>query len=246
MHARSCSHGAAPTHIAGLAAFLLLGLLLTGAGEAATVRTHVSGFGSPDVHAFDLRIVANDLDLDYDDAADSETLRLRSIGIGLYERLGDNSRIGLRLGRTGLDQSGRAATEGRDPAGYFAELVFGGMWPGASRIRATLDANWRYTSVEATDDTGSVELDWQTIELQPALWMALSDRVVVRIGASAIAVDGSERLNETTRRTVDFEAAESAGGFLSLEYHRRDGDVIGVGLRGGNPEGLYVTFEHRY
>lgn len=230
----------------GLAALLFLGLCLPCAAGAATVHARVSGFGAPDVNAFDLHIVANDLELDYDDAADSETLRLRTIGIGLYERLGDSSRIGVRLGRTGFDQSGRAATEGRDPSGYFAELVFGGMWPGASRIRAALDAGWRYTSVEATDDTGSVELDWQTLELRPALWMALSERVVVRIGTSAIAVDGSERLNETTRRTVDFEAAESAGGFLALEYHRRDGDVVSIGLRGGNPAGLHVAFEHRY
>lgn len=246
MHARSRRYPSAATHMPCLPVLLLLAALLPGSGEAAEVRASVTAFGAPDVNAFDLHIAAKDLRLDYDDSGGRETLHLRSIGIGLYESLSDNSRIGVRLGRTGFDQSGRPATAGRDPTGYYAELMFDAMWPDDTRIRAALDGSWRYTSVEEQDDAGSVELDWQTIELRPAIWMALDQRVVVRIGASAIAVDGRERLNETTRRTVDFEAAESVGGFATLEYHWGDGDVVSASLRGGNPSGLYVAFEHRY
>lgn len=244
MHSISCMRRCRRAHALGLAA--IIGCSLPAGVSAARVHAHVSGFGFADLNAFDLHIAATDLELDYDDSAADETLRLRRIGIGLFESLDESSRIGLRLGRLGFDQSGRAATEGRDPAGWFAELEFSGTWPARSRIRASLAANWRYSSVDETDDQGTVELDWQTVELRPALWLAVGPRIALRLGASAISVDGSERVRDGNRETVDFDAADSAGAFATLEYHRRDGDVVSARLRGGNPSGLYVAFEHRY
>lgn len=244
MHARSCMRRPRRTHALGL--LLALGMILSAPAGAASVHARVSAVGFPDVNAFDLHIEASDLEADYDDSDSDATLRLRRIGIGFFEALNENSRMGVRLGRAGFDQSGRAATEGRDPAGYFAELEFTGMWPARGRLRAALDAGWRYTSVDETDDLGTVELDWQTLELRPAVWLSVSPRLALLAGASAIVVDGSERRSEATRETVDFDAADSAGTFVTLEYHRTDGDVVSARLRGGNPSGLYVAFEHRY
>jgi len=244
MHAISCIPRRRHAHALGLV--LAPALLLPGPAWSARVHAQISAVGFPDVNAFDLHIEASDLDADYDDSADDETLRLRRIGIGFFESLNENSRLGVRLGRVDFDQSGRPATEGRDPAGYFAELEFSGMWPARGRLRAALEAGWRYTSVDETDELGTVELDWQSVELRPAVWLAVSPRLVLRTGASAIAIDGSERRSEATRETVDFEAADPGGAFLTLEYHRTDGDVVSARLRGGNPSGLYVSFEHRY
>lgn len=244
MDARSCMHRVRRTHALGLS--LALAIALPEPAGAARVHARVSAVGFPDVNAFDLHIEASDLEADYDDSDSDETLRLRRVGIGFFEALNENSRMGVRLGRVGFDQSGRPATEGRDPSGYFAELEFSGMWPATGRLRAALDAGWRYTSVDETDDLGTVELDWQTLELRPAVWLAVSPRLVVLAGASAISVDGSERRSEATRETVDFEAAEPDGAFVTLEYHRTDGDVVSARLRSGNPSGLYVAFEHRY
>lgn len=225
-------------------------LVLTGWAvpvSAARVHAHVSGYGYPgDVSAFDLHVARTDLELDYEDSADDKTLRLRRVGIALFEPVSDSTRLGVRLGRIGFDQSGRPATAGRDPTGYFLELEFDGAWPADTRLRAALGANWRYASTDETEDDEEVEVDWQVIELRTALWLSLNPRLAVRLGASAIAVDGTERVSGVSRQTVDFEAAGTAGGFATLEYHRSDGDVIAARVRGGNPAGLYVSFEHRY
>lgn len=225
---------------------LLLAILAAGPAEAARVQARVSAFGHPDVSAFDLHLATSDLDLDYDDSARTETLRLRRIGIALFEPLSEAARLGLRLGRIGFDQSGRAATAGRDPSGYFAELEFGGAWPARGRLRGALEASWRYASVAERDDAGEVELDWQTLELRPAVWLAPSARIALRAGVSVTAVEGSEREQGVTRSTVDFEVADREGAFVTLEYHLADGDVVSARLRGGNPSGLYLAFEHRY
>jgi len=244
MQSISCIRRLFRTHAIG--AGLVAASLATMPAQAARVHARVSGFGFADVSAFDLHLGASELEADYEDSSTDETLRLRRIGIGFFESLDETSRLGLRLGRIALDQSGREATEGRDPSGYFAELEFSGAWPARSSWRAALEANWRYSSVDEGDDDGDVEIDWQAVELRPAVWFAAGPRIALRLGVSAVAVDGSERLRNGVRRTVDFEAAESAGAFATLEYHRTDGDVVSARLRGGNPAGLFVVFEHRY
>lgn len=243
MHAISCTRRPTGLQALGLVAALSA---LAPAAPAAGVRVHVSGYGFPDSTALDLHIVREDLGADYDDSAGIETLRLRRVGISLYEALGQNVRAGVRLGHAGFRQSGRAATAGFDPVGYFAELEFAGAWPAGGRLQAALEASWRYTSVDDSDDTTEVELDWETGELRPALRFALTPRLGVALGASAIAVDGSERVRAGTRTTTDFSADESTGAFVSLAYYPDPRDAITLRLRGGNPEGLSLTFEHRY
>lgn len=245
MHARSSGRHAPRTQALGLC--LALGTILPAAAEAARVHLHVSGLGYPAGAAIDLHAAREDLELDYDDSGD-ETLRLKRIGISFHETLDPSSRIGLRLGRTAFSQSGRATTAGLDPLGWFAELEFAGAWPAASRIQAAFEAAWRYSSVSDRDAASGdeVELDWQTLELRPALRLALGGPLRLELGASAIAVDGSERTRGASRATVDFSAADPAGGFLTLAWHRADRDVIALRLRGGNPAGLSVIFEHRF
>ena len=243
MHAISCRRRGR-----GIQALGLLAALSPAApgASAADLGVHVSAWGYPESGAFDLHVVREDLEADYDDGADAETLRLRRLGISFYEALGDSSRAGVRLGRIGLGQSGRAATEGFDPVGYYAELDFAGAWPADGRLQAAFGASWRYASVSDSDETTEVEIDWETLELRPALRLALTPRVALALGASAIEVDGSERVRAATRRTTDFSADESGGAFLELDYLPARDDRISLRLRGGNPEGLSLTFAHRY
>ncbi len=187
-----------------------------------------------------------DLEADYDDSAGTETLRLRRLGISFYEALGDSVHAGVRLGRVGFGQSGRAATQGFDPVGYYAELDFAGAWPADGRLQAAFGASWRYASVDDGDETTQVEIDWETLELRPAIRLVLTPRLALALGASAIAVDGSERLRAASRSTTDFSADEAGGAFLELGYLPARDDRITLRLRGGNPEGLSLTFAHRY
>lgn len=234
------------THALGLLAVLCL---FPPGAVADRVQARASGFvGFPDTSAFDLHIVREDLEVDYDDTGAAGTLRLRRVGISFYETLEPATRVGARLGYAGFTQSDRMTTAGFDPSGYFGELEFEGGWPAGGRFQAFLGASWRYTSVDDTDADGTTEvsLDWQTLELRPALRVVLTRKLRLALGASATAVDGTERIQTATRSTTDFSQRDGEGAFLTLEYHRDDRDVIALRLRDGNPQGLYVAFEHRY
>lgn len=243
MYAISGSRQALCAQALGLLAVLCL---LPPSAAADRLQVRAVGVGHSDTSTFDLHIVREDLEADYDDTDTTETLRLRRVGISFHEDLNASSRIGLRLGYAGFTQSGRTTTAGFDPAGYFAELDFEGGWPADSRFQAALGASWRYTSVDDTDETTEVALDWETLELRPGLRAALTPKLRLMLGVSATAVDGSERILGTTRATTDFSEEDSAGAFAVLAYRRDDRDRVSLRLRGGNPEGLYIAFEHRF
>lgn len=243
MHAISGSRQVLRAQALGLLAVFCL---LPPAAAADRFQVRAGGTGYGETNAFDLHIVREDLEADYDDTGTTETLRLRRVGISFHEDLGASSRIGLRLGYAGFTQSGRANTAGFDPAGYFGELDFEGGWPADSRFQAALGASWRYTSVDDRDETTEVETDWETLELRPGVRAALTPKLQLMLGVTATAIDGSERVLGTTRTTTDFSEEDSAGAFAVLEYHRNDRDMVALRLRGGNPEGLYIAFENRF
>ena len=114
-------------------------------------------------------------------------------------------------------------------------------------MRFTLDASWRYTEVDDTNaDDDEVELDWHTVDVRPGIFVGVTSRLALRFGASAIAVDGDERVRGPNAATTGFDADGTGGGFAALRYHWPNGDVIDFRLRGGNPEGAYLSFEHRF
>lgn len=245
MYAISGSRPALRAQALGLLAVLCL---LPPSAGADRFQVRASGVMYPGTNAFDLHVVREDLEVDYDDTGTTDSLRLRRVGISFYENLNASSRLGLRLGYAGFTQSGRASTAGFDPAGYFAELDFEGAWPADSRFQAALGASWRYTSVDDAeeDDSTEVALDWETLELRPGLRAALTSKLSLTLGAGFTAVDGSERVLGATRTTTDFSEGDSEGAFAVLEYHRDDRDRVSLRLRSGNPEGLYIAFEHRF
>lgn len=197
--------------------------------------------------AFDLHVAREDLAVDYDDGTTGGDLRLRRLGLSLHEALSANTRLGIRLGWAGLTQSGRPATEGLSPSGYFGELDFAAAWPRGGRVGLDLGASWRYTVVDDTGPDGDrTELDWLAFELRPALRLSLDRHVALRLGGSATAVDGDERRLDATGTTTGFGADGNAGAFAALDFTYGDGDAVIVRARGGNPAGLYASFEQRY
>lgn len=249
MHPISCSSRA------GVAQWLGIGVVFAAIAAAPGVHAdELRGYGRfTGAHAlapgtaFDLHVAREDLAVDYADGSGGGDLRLRRLGLSLHETLSPNARLGIRLGWAGLTQAGRPATDGLSPSGYFGELEFAAAWPRGGRVGLDLGASWRYTAVDDTEPDGDrTELDWLALELRPALRLSLGPHVALRLGGSAIAVDGDERRLDATGATTGFGADGNAAAFAALDFTYGDGDAVVVRARGGNPAGLYASFEQRY
>ena len=250
MHPISCTSGARAAQRVVLGT-VAAALLAAPAAQAGDIRIHGRISGRPALDAgsaFDLHVEREDLAVDYDDGSSGGDLRIGRLGIAFHETLAPFLRGGIRIGWAGLTQSDRRATGGLDPSGYFAELAFAGAWPHRAPVAVALDAGWRYTSVDDGNAAGDeVEIDWQRLELRPALRLRLGPGVAARFGATAIAVDGDERRRAaSTSVTTPFSADGTTGAFAALDLAWPDGDGITLGARGGNPTGLFVRFEQRY
>lgn len=249
MYPISCGVLRRPAQSVVLAASAAL-LALPQAAGADEVRMHGRFIGAPALApgtAFDLHFARENLAVDYADGSAGGDLRVRRLGLSFHEALSPSTRLGIRLGWAGLTQTGREATRGVDPTGYFAELDFAAQWPRRAPLALDLGASWRYTSVDETDDAGNrTELDWQSAELRPALRIGLGEAVGLRFGASVIAIDGDELRQGTASATTRFDAETNTGGFAAIDLAWADGDAITLRARGGNPAGVYVSFEQRY
>jgi len=197
--------------------------------------------------AFDLHVLRQDLDVRYEDGSGGGPLEIGRLGVSFYESIAAGARLGIRLGAAGVSQTGRSATAGLDPSGQFLELDFSGAWPHTGPVGLWLGLGWRYTSADAGYANGdTVDLDWQTVVLRPAVELRPTRHLAARLGASVISVDGSERRRGSTNVTTDFRADGDTGAFAALEFLLGGGDVISIRLDGGNPSGAYISFEQRY
>lgn len=249
---RSCSHRRAfPLRLA-LCALAVLPLNFLPAAANADVRIYgqISGVPAPGPGlGFALHLAREDLALDYGSGEDAETLALRRLGITLSEALSERARVGLRLGRLWVSQSGRAATAGVDPRGHYLDLALATELPLSERVRATLDASWRYAVADARDDGAEqrTDLEWQTWTLQPGLRWSLDSQAAVRTGLLLVAVNGDERVRGPDASvTTDFAADGAAGGFVALDLMPQPDDTVSFQIEGGPRTGVFVSFEHRY
>jgi hypothetical protein len=194
--------------------------------------------------AIDLHVARENLDVTYADGQGGSALRLRRLGLALHERVSRASRLSLRFGWAGLTQDGRASTEGLGPSGYYAGLAFAAAWPPRSAVGTDLRVSWSYYAVRASDARGRrTDLAWQIVDVRPSLRLAPTKRLGLRLGPTAVAVDGDQRYAGTT---TPVDTADHTGGFAAVDWGFPDGGVVTLRARGGNPRGLYAQFEARY
>jgi len=218
--------------------------------RAADVRVRGAFIGIPSPEegtAFDAHIAREDLAVAYADGSAGGDLELGRVGVSFHERLAPSTRMGIRLGGAALDQSGRPETAGLDLGGYYVALAFASGWRATHLAAFDLRADLRYTAVrDETDNGHRTELEWLAFDLRPALRLTPADNVSVRIGPSAIAVDGNEDVEAPPEATTGFDADGRVGAFAAVDLYTDDGGVVTLRGRGGNPAGISIRFERRY
>lgn len=249
----SCSHPPTLPQRLAFRVLAVLALATLPAAASADLRIYgsISGIPAPGPgFGFALHLAREDLALDYDaDENSSETLELRRLGITLSESLGERARVGLRLGRLWVSQSGREATAGLDPRGHYLDLVLAADQPLTERVRATIEGSWRYAVADEreSDAEREVDLEWQTWTLRPGLRLATTERTALRAGLSLTAVNGDERRRDPEADlTTDFGADGHVGGYLALDLMPQPDDVVTFRFEGGPRTGVFISFEHRY
>lgn len=238
-------------HSASAPIVVLLGVVLAWPLPAAAgVRVQAGAWGWPGYEpgtAFDLHFAREDVAIAYADDSTGDVLELTRVGFGFHERFTAGVRGSARIGGISVDQDDRPATEGLDLTGYYAEVGADGAWPTASRLRFGVDGHWRYTRVSRDrDDDTTVRLDWHSWELRSDLRMTLGTRIDLRLGGGVIAIDGNERVRDNGSSGTGFDADGATSAHAQLDFHTGTGGVIRLLLRRGNPEGVWLSFEHNY
>lgn len=225
-----------------IGAALSLGSLpgTAGAADSATAARDVPG-------AFDVHIAREDLAIDYRDDSSGGDLELTRLGFAFHEELGAGVRGGVSIGALGIRQRDREATAEVDPTGWYLALDFDGIWPREAPLGLNAGLSWRYSRADRSDEDGNETiLDWNAGEFRLALVARLARSVDVRAGMAATAVRGDERFLAEESSTTRFDIEDSTSGYVQLDFHALRTGVIRFRIRGGNPRGAWIGFEHQY
>ncbi|GEM_PF-1153901 len=239
--------GPAPWRLGCIA--LLLLVFSTLAAADVYVRGRIGGTVGGDPQpglGIDLHVERTDLDVRYDDGSAGDRLEIGRIGISLFESPAPGVRLGISIGRLGISQSGRPATAGLDPSGYFVGFDGLGRW--ALTRRLSLELGGRVAYAEADDSSGDdrVDLDWWSATLRPAAAVTLGERVELRAGLRAQWLDGDERVTGATRSTTGFREDRVTGGFVGIGLLTGNGGRIHLRADSGAARGLHLLFERSY
>lgn len=231
-----------------LCAVLAVLAALAPAVTAAETTLHARGrlaLGPSPGQGFNLHVERRDIDVDYNDGSGGDRLEVTRIGIAWFEAPIRGLQLGIEGGGQELQQSDRPATEGRELSGFYAAVTAASALPLGERLRLELDGRLGFSEVE-DDDATTVELEWWSAAIRPAVAVLIGDAVTLRAGATAYWLDGDERVSGATARTTDLTEAATGGGFVGLDVHTGDGGRIGLRAEGGPVRALRLVFERRY
>lgn len=219
------------------------------AAAEVTVRgrigTTVGGDARPGL-GINLHIERTELAVQYDDGSAGDRLEVGRIGIALFESPAPGVRLGISIGRLGISQSGRPATAGLDPSGHFVGFDALGRWGLTRRLSLELGGRVGYAEASDSGSGDTVDLDWWSAALRPAVTITLADRVELGIGLRARWLDGVERINGNTRSTVGFREDRVSGGFVGMGLLTGNGGRVHLRADTGAARGLHLVFERRY
>lgn len=220
------------------------------AAVPAPAETRVSARGALDLgpqagEGFNLHVERRDIDVVYDDGTGGDRLEVGRIGIGWSETLLPGLHLGIEGGRQELQQNGRSATAGRELTGYYGALTADTAWPLAEAAWLEVGARLAYSEVD-DGGTTTVDIDWWSASLRPALGLRLGDAVALRAGVRAYWLDGDERVSDAGGGTTGLGEADVGGAFVGLDVYTGNGGRVGVRADGGAVRALRVVFERRY
>lgn len=169
--------------------------------------------------------------------------RVSRIGLSIHEPLNGHLDSGIELGYLDLSQPDNAATEGIGLTGGYLGLHLGILLLRYQNLGLHLNLNYRYNSVEGSNDTAKASLTWH--ELGGGLAMSYSfERLLLSAGIGQQAADGEERVEngETRRIEQEFETIYSAGVTYWVE---RTGYIGFQGLQGAQ-QSIRFTFGRQF
>lgn len=173
---------------------------------------------------------------------DAEVSRL---GLALWEGAGPWLRLGLSGGPLRASQDDNPATAGMELSGQYLALSADIPLLSTRLLALTLGGSLSYNRAEGDRDSQDVKLTWYEGRGELAATLKLSS-LYLSGGAFGLIIDGDETASGPLTYTRDFEAAESAGGFLAADYWV---DPTGrVGIRGefGASQGFELQFTRRF
>lgn len=239
--------GPAPWRLGCIGLCLLTVSTLASADTA--VRGRIGGTVGGDARpepGINLHAERTDLAVRYDDGSAGDRLEVGRIGIALFESPAPGVRLGVSIGRQGIDQSGRSTTAGFDPDGYYVGFDARGRWGVTRRLSLELGGRVAYAEASGSGAGDTVDLDWWSAALRPAAVLTVAERVELRAGLRAQWLDGDERFTGNTRSTVGFREDRVTGGFVGIGLLTGNGGRVHLRADVGAARGLNLVFERSY
>jgi hypothetical protein len=168
------------------------------------------------------------------------------VEISWYERVAPGIDIGLHLGKTFLDQTGRSTTVGVEPDGAHGSVGLRATLFETSWVQPFMHALYTYRRVENNDNGQSVVLSWYEPQVRLGVITLPWNRLRVYGGASWSSIDGRERIKGATPSTTDFERKSAVDGFFGVDLAVEESGFVGVEARAGDNRGVEFYFRKRY
>lgn len=219
-------------------------LLMT--AKMATAAIPMSG-EPDDAFDFAVNLGKRDIDLRYENNGTFNST-VEFAEVNWYERIYPGIDIGLHIGKAFFSQSGRPATAGIEPSGFYGGVGIRARFFETSLIQPFVHALYLYRRVKHEENDSSVTLNWHEPRVRLGASSAPWGPLRIYGGAEWSTMDGRERVeNSSASLTTNFEPLNRNIGFLGIDLTLESSGYIGAeGHAGNGNSGFEIYFKKRY
>lgn len=167
------------------------------------------------------------------------------LGIAIWESAGPRLRLGLEGGPLRVTQSDNPATAGMDLTGHYLAFSATGRLFESERFALGIAASLGYHRAE--DDRGEQDTRLRWLDGRGELVATVSLLPLeISGGAYAYFIDGKETASGPMDHTLDFDAEDRLGGFVSADYWVDATGRVGLRADAGARQGFRLEFARRF